>query len=216
MERHEDPFHHFFMESHKICSEAQFIISSLPNVEQPAVERATHQLDAIRTILSNLNDEKTSPEQASDLLEYINNLLLPLENFLNNPPPPPSSTIPLHHTDTPGRPTYIIDLDRANLLHDLGNTWKDIAGVMGVTRSTLYNHMARTGRSTARKEWSNISDDALDELVSEISLSHPFVGSRIVLGHLEAQGLHLPPKRIEDSLRRVDKIGVLIRCVANL
>jgi hypothetical protein len=51
----------------------------------------------------------------------------------------------------------------------------------------------------------------LDELVSEISLSHPFVGSTIILEHLEAWGIHLPPKQIQDSLWRVDEIGVLVR-----
>ncbi|KAF9457876.1 hypothetical protein BDZ94DRAFT_1313757 [Collybia nuda] len=178
MEQNDDPFHQFFMESHKICSEAQFVISSLPNAEITAVEQAIHQLGAICTILSNLNDEKTTPEQGAQLMEYVDTLLLPLEVFLSNPPPPPNSGIPLHHTGALGRPTYCIDLNCALLLHDLGNTWKDIAGVMGITRSTLYNHMTRAGYSTARKEWSDISDNSLDEHISEIALSHPFIGSR--------------------------------------
>jgi hypothetical protein len=181
-----DAVHHFFMESHKITTEAQFIIDSLPNADLAAVERTVHRLDAIRLILSNLNDPLSSAEKLEELTSYIMNLLIPLEIFLNHPPPSATSNVPRHYSEQKGRPTYLLDLDRANLLHELGNTWKDIAKAMGVSRSTLYNHMASAGRSTARKEWSDITDDQLDELVSEISLSHPFVGSTIILEHLEA------------------------------
>jgi hypothetical protein len=206
-----DPFHHFFMECHKIGIEAQFLVDALPNADQAAVERAVHQLDAIRTILSNLDDPQSSAEQLAELITYVTNLLLPLESHLHHPPPPPASNLPRNYTNRRGRPGYVLDLDRANLLHDLGNTWSDVANAMQVSRRTLYNHMATTGRSTARREWSDITDDELDELVSEISLSHPFIGSTILLGHLEAQGLHLPPKRVQESLRRVDRIGTLVR-----
>ncbi|GLB34620.1 hypothetical protein LshimejAT787_0201850 [Lyophyllum shimeji] len=199
------------MESHKICSEAQFIIDSLPNVELVAVERVTHQLSAICTILSGLEDPATSTERKEALHSYVTSLLLPLEDFIAEPPAPKNINIPLHHTDKRGRPSYILDLNRAVLLHNLGNTWKDIAEAMNVSRSTLYNHMASAGFATSRKEWSIISDDDLDERVAEISLAHPFIGSNIALGHLEAQGLHLPLKRVQESLRRVDEIGVLVR-----
>ncbi|KAJ7933586.1 hypothetical protein B0H13DRAFT_1856091 [Mycena leptocephala] len=39
-----DNVHNFFMEAHRICQEAQFILDSLLNAEQPAVERIAHQL----------------------------------------------------------------------------------------------------------------------------------------------------------------------------
>jgi hypothetical protein len=104
-----------------------------------------------------------------------------------------------------------LDLDRAILFHDLGNTWEDIAVEMGVPRATIYNHLEKYDLSPARKEWSQLTDDQLDETVSEISLAHPFVGTTIVMGHLEARQIHLPPARVQESLRRVDRIGVLVR-----
>lgn len=82
---------------------------------------------------------------------------------------------------------------------------------MGITRSTLYNHMNSAGLSTARKEWTPIEDTDLDKVVAEIAQEHPFVGSTIILGHLETRGIHLPPKRVQESLRRVDSVGVLLR-----
>ncbi|KAJ7825790.1 hypothetical protein B0H13DRAFT_2374805 [Mycena leptocephala] len=62
----------------------------------------------------------------------------------------------------------------------------------GVARSTIYKHLKEQGLDSARKKWSVLTDDEIDDVVSEISLAHPFVGSTIVLGHLEARGIHLP------------------------
>lgn len=206
-----DSVHRFLMESHKITIEAQFIIDSLPNAETPAVERIVHQLGAIQTLLSNLNDPWTSEARRTTLIDHTNSLLLPLEHFLNNPPPPPSDRTRRSYTGLAGRPTYVLDLNRAVLLHNLGNTWKDISKALGVSRSTLYNHMDAAGISTARKEFTAIEDAELDAIVAEIAQEHPFVGSTIILGHLETRGIHLPPKRVQESLRRVDSVGVLLR-----
>ncbi|KAJ6592138.1 hypothetical protein DFH09DRAFT_1073208 [Mycena vulgaris] len=97
---------------------------------------------------------------------------------------------------------------------DMGNRnmYSPPAKAMGVGRSTLYRHMEERGLSTARREWSDLTDDQIGELVSEISLAHPFVTTTIVLGHLEAHKVHLPQARVQESLRRVDRIGVLVRC----
>jgi hypothetical protein len=201
----------FFLECQHIATEAQFIIDSLPNAEEPAVERILHQLDAIRTILFNLHDPATTEADKENLIAFILHLMAPLQRHLTEPPPPVNASIPRASTSSVGRPAYILDLDRAIGLHQLGNTWEDIATAMGVTRQTLYNHMHEAGLATARRAWSDIDDEQLDELVREISFSHPYVGSKIVLGHLESRGIHLPLLRIQESLNRVDRIGVLVR-----
>jgi len=206
-----DEAHHFLMESHRIATEAQFIIDSLPNAETPAVERIVRQLEAVRTILLYLDDPATTQAEIDQLVAFVNYLLMPLEQFLAVPPLAANTNIPREHTSSRGRPSYILDLQRAHELHALGNTWEDIATAMGVTRQTLYNHMATSGISTSRREFTEISDEDLDELVAEISLKHPFVGSAIVHGHLEAQQVHVPRLRVQESLRRVDAIGVLVR-----
>ncbi|KAJ7669798.1 hypothetical protein B0H17DRAFT_853500, partial [Mycena rosella] len=61
------------------------------------------------------------------------------------------------------------------------------------------------------REWSDLTDDEIDELVSEISLAHPFVGTTIILGHLEAREVHLPRERVQESLRRVDLLELNFR-----
>lgn len=206
-----DAIHHFFMESHRIATEAQFIIDSLPNADIDAVERIIHQLEAIRTILLSLDDPNTSPDEAQQLIYFVSHLLTPLEKFLATPLPPANSNVRCEYTNSKGRPSYVLDLDRAHELHMLGNTWDNIAEAMGVTRQTLYNHMTSQGMSTARKDWTEISDEELDEVVAGISLEHPFIGSTIVQGHLEARGVHVPRLRVQESLKRVDGMGVLVR-----
>jgi hypothetical protein len=102
-------------------------------------------------------------------------------------------------------------LDRTIELHDLGNTWDSVAEAMGVCRRTLYYHLERAGLSSGRPVFTNIDDDMLDEKVAEISLRHPFAAGVIVQGHLEAVNIHVPVARVQESLRRVDTIGVIVR-----
>ncbi|KAJ7258328.1 hypothetical protein C8J57DRAFT_534716 [Mycena rebaudengoi] len=147
-----DEIRHFFKECHQITSEAQFLVNSLPHAETEAVERATRQLNAVRVTLVALNDPHSTAEQIEHLAHYVDSLIRPLELFLDQPPPPARAHIPCHHTNKPGRPTYSLDMNRAHLLHDLGNTWDDVAKAMGVARSTIYKHLKDHGLSSARKE----------------------------------------------------------------
>jgi hypothetical protein len=75
----------------------------------------------------------------------------------------------------------------------------------------MYNHLQRADIPSARLPFTTIDDDTLDHHVSEISLQHPFTGISVIVGHLKAQGIHLPYNRVQESLRRVDAIGILVR-----
>lgn len=204
-------FHAFLMESHRIATAAQFVIDSLPNAEVAAVERAIRQLKAVETVLVGINDELLAEDDLAELLAAVHNLLTPLEFFIANPPPPASAFVNVIHTGRPGRPALDINIDRAYELHHLGNTWDAIAMAMGTCRKTLQRHLERAGLSSARKIWSVIDDDELDAIVGGIGERHPFIGTTIMMGHLESQGIHVSRQRVLDSLKRVDAQGVLIR-----
>lgn len=206
-----DPITQFYIESHRVATEARFIIHSLPNAEIPAVERIVLQLDAIRTILRELNDEYTEAREVEDLIDLCNTLLHPLEAYLAAPPPPARTGVETQTTGRRGRPSYKLDVHRAQELHHLGNSWKDVASALGVDRKTLYNHLRASGLASSRPEHTDISDDNLDTLVMEISQSHPFSGIAIIDGHLKGRGFFVPRERIQESLRRVDPMGVLLR-----
>ncbi|THU80097.1 hypothetical protein K435DRAFT_810166 [Dendrothele bispora CBS 962.96] len=83
-----DQVHYFMQECHKITTEAWFSVSSLPNVETGTVEGHVHRLYAIRTILRSFDDPSSTLEEIEDLISYVESIIHPLENFLDNPPPP--------------------------------------------------------------------------------------------------------------------------------
>ncbi|KAK7016624.1 hypothetical protein R3P38DRAFT_3567192 [Favolaschia claudopus] len=84
--------------------------------------------------------------------------------------------------------------------------WRRVTMVYCFAADTLLSsEPQRTFHSTPsiHRHFRN-SNEALDELVAEISLNHPLAGSAIVMGHLEGLNIH-------DSLWRVDAVGVIVR-----
>jgi hypothetical protein len=207
----EDSTNAFFLHADHMVRDAQFIVDSLPNVERFSVERALRQLHAIHLVLVNLDDNWLDPNKINGLIHNVTNISHTLQNFYDAPPAPRDIGTPTIPSTGRGRPRYDVDLDEALRLHDLGNSWESVAEAMGVTQKTLYSHLERAQLSTTRKPFTDITDDELDEKVSAISLSHPFAGSAIIMGHLEAIGVHLPAQRVQESVKRVDALGVLVR-----
>ncbi|KAK6997242.1 Integrase catalytic domain-containing protein [Favolaschia claudopus] len=191
--------------------EARLVIEAIPNAEVTAAEHSLRQLYGVHIVLLNLQDPWLAPSEIDGLIDLVITTGLELETFVNTGPPAHNigtSTLP---PSGRGRPRYAIDLDRALELHDMGNTWAAVADALGVRRQTLYNHLERADLSSARRLFTVISDEDLDENVASISLLHPFAGSNIMSGHLESRNIHVPIRRVQESLWRVDAIGVLIR-----
>lgn len=208
-----DGVHLLLMELYRASSEAENLIDSIPNVETAAVEHSASRLRALRDLLFSMEDEQTSDEKKKEMMDYLNNLIVTLDNFVESQEVGDlAPEIPLHHEQQGrGRKAYDLDLQAAQGLHNLGVSWKVIAHAMGVSRRTIYRHMRRAGLATSPRLHTAISDEELDRLVQQIHEEHPFVGCRIVKGHLESRGVHVARLRIQDSLRRVDAIGVLLR-----
>lgn len=209
-----DTVEHFFCEAHHLTSEAKFIINSIPNAEIRAVESIVHKLYAVPNILQDLVDPASTAEQLEYLVSYVESCIHPLEEFMENPPPLPSAYIPKTHTGGRGHPAYDLDLSRAILLHNLGLSWDSIAKAMGCVRKTLFNHLEKAGLTDAasKQPYTEISDVDLDQIFSQIVQEHPFIGSVIALGHLKSRWeIHVPIRRVQDSFRRVDSVGVTSR-----
>ncbi|PPQ75955.1 hypothetical protein CVT26_005783 [Gymnopilus dilepis] len=206
-----DSVHQFLMNSDKLVQEARFIISSIPNVDIASVERSLRQLHATVAILVALEDPALSARDINDLVGLVNNLIIQLEEFRDRPPLPRNFGV---STEAPngrrGRPRYQINLDRAKELHDLGNSWDAVATALGVGRKTLGRHFGYAGLSAERAPYTDIDDEALDEHIADISLQHPMAGSSIMDGHLKSRGVVVPRIRIQESLQRVDAIGVML------
>ena len=211
----DDEYHQLLVELYRTSQEANRLISSMPNIDLPAVERVASRLRALRDLFIVLDDEHTTQEKQDELTSYVNKILTTLDQFIEDEDEGAFvPAIPMQEGGNErrrGRKAYRLDLQAALELHNLGNGWKSVAKAMGVARSTLYQHMNKAGLSTARKEHTAISDEDLDNVVKEIHQEHPFIGCRILQGHLETRGIHIARLRVQDSLRRVDAIGVLLR-----
>ncbi|XP_030580597.1 uncharacterized protein LOC115776936 [Archocentrus centrarchus] len=59
--------------------------------------------------------------------------------------------------------------------------------------------------------FSNIGDDELDGVVRDILSYHPNTGYKMMLGYLNARGIHIQRRRVQEAMRRVDQQGILMR-----
>src|ERR1700761_2392230 len=205
-----DAFQRFLRQADKVVKDARFVADSMPNVEPFAVERALRRLQAVHDILTGTQDPWLKPGEVSSLVDCVISLGQELEAFQAAGPPPRNigtSTLP----STGGRPRYDLDLQQAIHLHDMGIPWLSVADALGVSRGTLNSHLKDAGLSSARPQYTEISDDDLDEKVAEISMKHPFSGRTIVGGHLRSIDIHVSNERVRECLRRVDALGTVAR-----
>ncbi|CAM4570665.1 unnamed protein product [Leuciscus chuanchicus] len=116
-----------------------------------------------------------------------------------------------------GRPRVIISEEYVAELLSMGLSVKCIANFVGVSRWTLQRRMSDWGLSV-RGLYSDLTDDELDVLVSDIHSSNPHAGYRMMLGLLQARGHRVQWRRVRASMHRVDTAGIVsrmseLRCV---
>jgi hypothetical protein len=145
------------------------------------------------------------------MYRWLDSLLAPLKIFMANPSVQHDQSASHIYTATQGCPHVNIDIEKIMELRDLGGSWNAIAKAVRVTCQTLYNHMKEKGPTTSRPKFTEVGDDVLDEVVSQITLDHPFMGIKMDQGHLKACDIHLPYLCVQDSMHRVGLIGTLIR-----
>lgn len=108
-----------------------------------------------------------------------------------------------------GRPREEIDLDDVEFLRSLKLTWTKIAQVLNVSGHTIYRRLKDEGRYF--EIYTNISDQEVDRIVSDIKLEHPNDGEVLMAGHLQRHGIVIPRAKLRASIHRVDSDGVSAR-----
>jgi predicted DNA-binding protein (UPF0251 family) len=204
----------FFTEASDIINEAGFVVDSFPNVDRFAVERSHRKLEAVFLILSDMasSSAKHDPAAMAALIDHVASLIARCSEYIESlEHPEPESRYSAPRTGKRGRPRHNLDLEEAMRLHNLGNSWSEVAKAFGVGRTTLWEHLTAAGVQFSRPDWTVISDEDLDRVVSSVSELHPFAGQKVMQGHLSAAGIKVSRDRIQDSLRRVDAIGVILR-----
>ena len=109
-----------------------------------------------------------------------------------------------------GRPHYNIPYHQLERLICMHFSVPQIAQLIGVSVSTIRRRM-NDYQLTIRDTYSNISDSELDYLVGEIQQQFAGWGYRQVYGMLVSLGIRVPFLRVQESQRRVDPEGSIIR-----
>ena len=97
-----------------------------------------------------------------------------------------------------------VSIQEAKELRKLGFTWSKIATMLNISRRTLY----RCLEDTDLAGYSDVSDQELDGIIQTYKRTHPNDGEAIVMGYIRSQGIHVPRRRIRESLHRVDPAGI--------
>ena len=108
-----------------------------------------------------------------------------------------------------GRPHLDVLKEELEYLLSMGFSGPQISTAIGVSLSTVRRRIAQYGL-TVGDLYSDVTDQELDQIVSETKLLFPNSGFRIMQGHLLNQGYRISQVRIKDSLQRVDSDGVAI------
>ena len=83
-----------------------------------------------------------------------------------------------------------------------------LAEKLGIHRNTL---RAKIKENSINSSFTEISDDDLDQIVKGYLENHPSSGRRYVTGRLRTQGLRIQRWRLEQSIKRVDRLGQTLR-----
>lgn len=75
-----------------------------------------------------------------------------------------------------------------------------------MSRHTIYRLLKDEGRYF--EIYTNISDQEVDRIVSDIKLEHPKDGEVLIAGHLQHHGIVIPRAKLRASIHRVDSDGV--------
>ena len=116
----------------------------------------------------------------------------------------------LLYTGAVGRPSFDIPHSQLQNLIEWRFSVPQIAQLMGVSHSTIRRSMSRYSLSI-RATYSSISDEELDHLVATAQQQFPNWGNRQMFGRLISQGIRVPFLRVQQSQRRVDPEGSMMR-----
>jgi transposase InsO family protein len=106
-----------------------------------------------------------------------------------------------------GRPRLSVEIDRLRFLLETGFRVKDIADLLDCSKSTIERRM----RDEQLGVYTSITDTALDDVIREITSSHPFCGQKTISGRLRSMNIHVQRSRVRESMCRVDPYGIETR-----
>ena len=108
-----------------------------------------------------------------------------------------------------GRPKFHVSKDQLTLLRNLSVSWTRIAGMLGVSRMTIY-HRRRVYNLLV--EGDTVPDDVeLDAILRRIMLTTPDIGQTLLQGHLRSMGYRVTRERLRIIVRAQDPLNNALR-----
>nr|XP_020470597.1 uncharacterized protein LOC109968583 [Monopterus albus] len=105
---------------------------------------------------------------------------------------------------------YNISASQLTHMRELGFSWMAISRVLSVNIRTLYNHRIQLGLLDYGS-FSNISNAALDHLITEVLRQTPGSGETYITGSLRGRAIRVQRWRIRERLRIIDPVGRALR-----
>ena len=114
------------------------------------------------------------------------------------------------HTGQRGRPKKQIDPEFLKEAFSDSRQIKftELADTLGIHRNTLRLYMKRHG---IERRYAQLSNADLDILITYFKKKRPDSGIRYIAGFLRRHGVRVQYRRVAQSLRRVDRLGQVIR-----
>ena len=110
-----------------------------------------------------------------------------------------------------GRPRASISVNQIEFLRGMHFSWVNIAQIIGISERTLRRWRQETGEDRSEERWSNISDEELTRIMTEISQRTSNVGETRMTGALRCRGIRVQRRRIRQILRDIDPLASALR-----
>ena len=111
----------------------------------------------------------------------------------------------------PGRPQVEVSKEQLEFLRSLHFSWSNIAKLLGVSLSTITRKREQWQMNQETSQWSEISEEELEDIGREIRILTPNIGERRLLGALRCRDIRVQRRRVRNCLRRIDPIGTALR-----
>ena len=121
---------------------------------------------------------------------------------------------PILQSEFVGRPKFDIPEEQLQFLIESGFTGLQMAEIIGVSLRMM-RRMADYELSIS-KQYADISDYELEQVVLVIKAEFPTCGQKQMMGYLQSRGYRIQQVCIREVMRRIDPEGSIMRCLRAL
>ena len=148
-------------------------------------------------------------------LDYVKEAIQHVESILDECGDARRYQAPLLDNQACGRPRFDIPRHQIDTMLEMRFTVPSIAEILGVSIRTVRCRMADYNLSV-KSLYSHLTDQQLDGIVQEIQEKFPTCGNRQIQGHLQSHGTRVQQHRVQESQRRVDPAGSVMRQLGSI